>query len=58
MKDKKIAFIKAVSNININSIMKDSDRGNLYRGKVSDEKLDSYIKIIKDRLDQAHDLLK
>lgn len=58
MKDNKIKYIKAISDINVTSIMKDSDRGNMYRGKVSDKKLDQYIDIIKERIAEAEEHLK
>lgn len=58
MKEKKIKYIKSISDINVTSIMKDSDRGNMYRGKVSDKKLDEYIDIIRKRIAEAESLLK
>lgn len=58
MKNKKIDYLKAISNINITTIMKDGDRGNLYRGKVSDKKLDSYIDIVKKRIKEADKLIE
>lgn len=58
MKDKKIAYIKAISSINVKSIMKDSERGNLYRGVVSDKRLDGYIEEIKKRIAEADQLLE
>lgn len=57
-KENKIKYIKAISDINVTSIMKDSDRGNMYRGKVSDKKLDQYIDNIKERIAEAEEHLK
>lgn len=58
IKKAKIKYLKDISNINITQIMKDSERGNLYRGVVSIEKLDGYIDTIRNLIDDAEETLK